>query len=134
MNTLAYCLPSELNCLPSSIKCSPSSLNLSPSEFNHLYLEKSTKTNTTLRVSKTPSTTCLPRPPVKKIIILYDTTTQTNKSVCDGTTQIPSSTQSKSTQASSSVCNNSSQTSPKFYFPSHRFNLNVEPFNTNISN
>ena len=64
-------------------------------------------------------TTCLPRPPVEKILF-SNSSTQNN---------------STSTQTNSSNQNNttSTQTSPKFYFPRHRFNLKVEPFNTNLS-
>ena len=74
------------------------------------------------------NTTCLQRPPVAKILVSRNSSrqTQTNHLVCDGSSQINPS-------VCGSSCNASSQTSPKFYFPSHRFNLNIEPFNTNLS-
>ena len=72
---------------------------------------------------KKKHTTCLPRPPVVKIL-LSNLSTQTIPLVCNAA----------STQTNKSDCDASSQTFPKFYFPSHRFNLNVEPFNRFVFN
>ena len=56
-----------------------------------------------------------------KSVQTNNSSVQTNKSVCV-----------VSTQTNKSVNDASSQTSPKFYFPTHRFNLNVDLFNTNL--
>ena len=82
-------------------------------------LEKSSQTIPPLK--KKP-TMCLPRPPVKKIL-LTNSSTQTASNQTTQTTQTNPSCQTASTQ-----------TSPKFYFPRHRYNLNVAPYNTNLKN
>ena len=93
--------------------------------IKHTNKPKQTEKQTEKLPPKTPkSLMCLPKPSVQII-----KTNIPHKS--DSSSQTQSSQTNKSTQTFNPVCDGSTQTFPKFYFPRHRSNLNVEPFNTN---